>query len=195
MTLMPENKNSTMENKRVHEVMIPVENYPMIYTDQTIKDAIREMEVCQIEFMGKKTAPRTILVFDLEDQLAGIARRRDIMRGLEPDFLVSKPLSKRKSIFDVQLDPNLSEMSYDRLLKGVLERTKRPITDVMLPVEATINHDDHVIKAIYEMVDANQSLLPVLKGDRVIGVLRSVDVFRELSKYILDPGEINWDGK
>ena len=74
----------------------------------------------------------------------GVARRRDIMRGLEPEFLVSKPLSARKNLFDVQLDPNLSEMSYDRLLKGVFERSKRPISDVMLPVVATINHDDHV---------------------------------------------------
>ena len=184
--------NRSMENKRVHEVMIPLEDYPVVYTDQTLKDAIREMEVCQIEFMGKKTAPRIILVFDLEDQLVGVARRRDIMRGLEPEFLVSKPLSARKSIFDVQLDPNLSEMSYDHLLKGVLERASRPISEIMLPVEATILHDDHVIKAIYEMVDCNLSLLPVLKDDRVVGVLRSVDVFRELSRYILDPDEINW---
>jgi CBS domain-containing protein len=187
------NQNKALETKRVSEIMIPLRDYPIVYIDQTLKDAMREMEICQIEFLGKKTAPRIILVFDLSDQLVGVARRRDIMRGLEPDFLVSKPLSVRKNLFDVQLDPNLSEMSYDRLLKGVFEHSKRPISDVMLPVVATIHHDDHIIKAIYEMVDRNQSLLPVLKDERVVGVLRSVDVFREFSRYILDPEDFDLD--
>lgn len=176
-----------METKRISEVMIPLQDYPHVHSGQSLKEAIDEMENCQIEILGKKSLPRVILVFDMDNQLAGVARRRDIMRGLEPEFLVSKPLSIRKSLFDVQLDPNLSEMSYDRLLKGILERSKRPISDVMLPVNATINYDDHVVKAIYEMVDNNLSLLPVLKGNRVVGVVRSADVFRELAQLVLEP--------
>lgn len=175
-----------METKKINEVMIPLEDYPHVHTGQSLKDAMHEMEESQIEFNGKKTLPRVILVFDLENQLVGIARRRDIMRGLEPEFLVRKPLSVRKSLFDFPLDPNLSEMSYDRLLTGVLERSKRPISDVMLQVEMTINYDDHIVKAIYEMVDNNLSILPVMKDDRVVGVVRSVDLFREFSHLIFD---------
>ena len=175
-----------METKRIDEIMIPMGDYPHVHSGQTLKDAMREMEIYQIEFKGKKTLPRVILVLDEENQLVGVARRRDILRGLEPEFLVSKPLSVRKSLFDVKMDPNLSEMSYDKLFRGILERSNRPISEAMLPVNITIDHDDHLIKAIYEMVDGNVSLLPVLREGRVVGVVRSVDVFRELARLVLD---------
>ena len=40
--------------------------------------------------------------------------------------------------------------------------------------------DDQVMRAVYEMVSLNESLIPVVEDDKVIGVLRSVDVFHEL---------------
>ncbi len=179
-----------METKRISEVMIPLQNYPHVHGNQSLKEAIREMESHQIEFLGKSTLPRVILVFDKDHQLTGIARRRDIMKGLEPEFLVSKPLSYGKNLYDVEVDPNLSEMSYDKLLKGILDRSKRPVSDIMLPVKLTISHDDHITKAIYEMVDRNLSLLPVIRDDRVVGVVRSVDIFRELSSLVLESEEV-----
>jgi predicted transcriptional regulator len=40
------------------------------------------------------------------------------------------------------------------------------------------------MKAVCEMVDQNTSLLPVLKDDRVVGVVRSVEVLGELASAI-----------
>jgi predicted transcriptional regulator len=54
----------------------------------------------------------------------------------------------------------------------------------MIPMKATIDHDDHLMKAIYEMVDQNTSLLPVLKDESVVGVVRSVDVLNEIALII-----------
>ena len=120
----------------------------------------------------------------------GAVRRRDIMRGLEPEFLVSKPLPHGKALFNVEMDANLPEMFFDRLISGIVERAKLPVSEVMRPVNVTIDFHDHIIKAIYEMVDSNLSLLPVLKAGRVVGVLRSVDVFQEVRKLLLGPEEV-----
>jgi predicted transcriptional regulator len=54
----------------------------------------------------------------------------------------------------------------------------------MIPIKVTIDHDDHIMKAIYELVDQNISLLPVLKDDNVVGVVRSVDVLNEIALII-----------
>ena len=54
----------------------------------------------------------------------------------------------------------------------------------MIPIRATVNHDDHIMKAICEMVDRDTSLLPVLKDGNVIGVVRSVDVLAEIALII-----------
>lgn len=182
-----------MESKRVKEVTIPLENYPHIFEWEDLRHAIRELEKCQIDSNGKKTLPRVVLIFNRDVELVGIARRRDILRGLEPEFLVSKPLSQRKGLFDVKMDPNLSELSYDKILAGIEERTKRPISDVMLEPNVLIDSDEHIIKAIYEMVDNNLSVIPVIEDDRVIGVLRSEDVLRVVAEIILEPDELERD--
>jgi predicted transcriptional regulator len=107
------------------------------------------------------------------------------MRGLEPEFLIGQPIESRKSLFDVKVDPNLSELPYDKLLKGIRRQAERPISDVMRPIVATVDFEDHLIKIIYEMVDRGLSTLPVLKGGRVVGVVRSVDAFREIAELLV----------
>jgi CBS domain-containing protein len=131
-----------------------------------------------------------VLIFNVQNELVGMVRRRDIMRGLEPDFLVSKPLPHRKAMFEVETDDNLTEMFFDKFTEGVRKRSDRLVSAVMMPVKFTIKHNDHVLKAVYEMVDHNLALLPVMKGEKVIGILRSVDVFRELTRLALDPNDM-----
>lgn len=174
-----------MKVKRAEDIMIPLDSYPHIPYWFTLRQAIAELEKTEFDINGRKSLPRVILVFDEKYQLMGMLRRRDIMRGLEPKHLLSKPMEYRKKLFDVKVDPNLSELNYDKFLKEIKEQAERPVSDVMLPIVATVNHDDHLIKVIYEMVDNNLSLLPVLKNDKVVGVVRSVDVFHEVAKYVL----------
>ena len=54
----------------------------------------------------------------------------------------------------------------------------------MVPIKATIPYDDHIMKVIYEMVDQNTSLLPVLKGDNLVGAVRSVDLLNDIAIMI-----------
>jgi predicted transcriptional regulator len=107
------------------------------------------------------------------------------MRGLEPEFLMGRPIESRKTLFDVKVDPNLSELSYDKLLKGIRRQAERPIGEVMRPIVATVDAEDHLVKIIYEMVDRGLSILPVLKEGRVVGVVRSVDAFSEIADILL----------
>lgn len=176
-----------MEVRFVEEFMVDLDSYPHIVDTCTLKDAVEAMQKFA-DFTNKKNKgiPRMLLVFDQANILVGMLRRRDIFRGLEPKFLLNEDLSYRKKLFDIQVDPNLSEMSPEQMLSGIKEQAKRPVTDVMRPVKMWVNYNDHVLKAIYEMVDHNVSLLPVLKGDKVLGVLRSVEVFQELAHILLE---------
>jgi len=195
-----------MEAKRVSELMIPLEDYPSVYEDQSLRDAISELMDCQIDVEDKKSMPRVVLAFSRKGELTGVVRRRDIFRGLEPEFLARKPLKQRKDLFDLRVDPEVMEasgsdrwikgmleraqLSYDSLVKGMLERAERPVSDVMQPANVTVDYDKIFVKAIYEMVDNNLSLLPVTKDGKVIGVVRSVELFRELSRLVLNPPEL-----
>jgi len=174
-----------MENKRVADIMIPLDSYPHIPYWFTLRQAIVEMQNFQLEVEGKLSLPRYLLVFDEAYQLLGTARRRDIMRGLEPPFLVSKTRKYRMRVFDIEVDPNLAELSYDKLVQSIRKQAERPVSDVMQPITATIQHDDHVMRAVSLFVEHNISLIPVLKDDKVAGVIRTVGFFNELARLVL----------
>jgi CBS domain-containing protein len=171
-------------SRRVGEIMIPLERYPSVRVDDALSRAVAIIEESRIEVDGRRSLPRVLLVLDELGELAGILRRRDIMRGLEPPFLVSQSLEYRKKLFDVAVDPNLSELPFDRVVRGIREQSGRAVREVMRPVTATIDPDDHLMKAVYEMVSLNQSLIPVVRMGRVLGVIRSVDVFHELAQLL-----------
>ena len=165
----------------VRDIMVPLDEYPCIPNTLSLRDAIVEMAV---QIMRKKqvSLPRVALVFD-EDflELQGVLRRRDIMRGLEPRFLVGGHMEYRQKLFDVAIDPNLSEVPFEKMIEHIRKRADRLVGDYMTAITATIDQDDHITKAIYEMVEQNTSLLPVLKDNEVVGVVRSVDVLSEVA--------------
>jgi predicted transcriptional regulator len=183
--MLPGDPVGRMESVRIEEIMIPLDEYPKVTPETSLRDAIEVMENAVLEVAGRKSLPRVLLVFDNKGRLRGTVRRRDIMRGLEPKYLVAQSLNYRKKLFDVAIDPNLSELSHDRMVRGVREQAKRPVKDVMRPIQVSLDHNDHVIKGVYEMVGYGLTLLPVMKDEKVIGVVRTVEIFRELANIVL----------
>ena len=170
--------------KRVRDVMIPLEQYPAVRDTATLREAVAVMERAALDIDRRKSLPRVLLVFDEIQVLVGYVRRRDLMRGLEPRFLVVQPLEYRKKVFDVAVDPNLSELPHDRVLHGIREQASRPVSDVMQPIEAVVRAEDHIMKAVYEMVSQDLTLIPVIDDRRLVGVVRSVELFHELAQAL-----------
>ena len=107
-----------MNDKPVREIMVPLAKYPCIADTDTLRQAIDEMMKVQILRQQQATLP-VALVFDRGfHELLGMLRRRDIMRGLEPKFLRSGSMQYERKLFDVQVDPNLAELSSDKVIRG-----------------------------------------------------------------------------
>ena len=169
------------DEKLVSDIMVPLEEYPRIRDTLTLRDAIAEMAV-QIRSRERLSLPRVALVFDDDlEELRGLLRRRDIMRGLEPRFLVTGSLDYRRKLFNVKADPHLSELPFEKMIAHMRKRAERLVRDYTTPIQATIGHDERISTAMCEMVDKDTSLLPVLKDGSVVGVLRSVDVLGEVA--------------
>jgi predicted transcriptional regulator len=174
-----------MAAQRAEEIMIPLDRYPHIPHWYTLRQAIAELRASQLEVEGRLSLPRAVLVFNKAYELLGIVRRRDILRGLEPRFLTGESREYERRLFDVQVDPNLSDFSSDGMIREIRARAERPVSDVMVPIAATVQSDDHLMKIVHEMVKNDLSLIPVLKHGRVVGVVRSVDLLNEISDIVL----------
>jgi CBS-domain-containing membrane protein len=174
-----------MEAKRAGEIMIPLDRYPHIPHWFTLRQAMAELRASEIEVEGRRSLPRAVLVFNKTYELLGIVRRRDILRGLEPGFLAGETADPRRRLFDIGIDPNLSELSSASMIDRAREQSERPVSAVMVPITVTLDVDDHLMKIVHAMVRNDLSLIPVLQAGRVVGVVRSVDVFQEISEIVL----------
>lgn len=96
-----------MEIIQVGEIMIPLDKYPHVSCNHTLRQAMEIIENATLNIDGRQSLPRSVLVFNEDYQLIGRIRRRDILRGLETEFLARKPLEYRKKIFNVKIDPSL----------------------------------------------------------------------------------------
>ncbi|HHE46651.1 MAG TPA: CBS domain-containing protein [Bacteroidetes bacterium] len=179
---------------KVGDLMIPIGKYPYISSWDTLLDAMIKITEVELEMKGKKSLPRFLLVYDKDLKLAGIVRRRDILRGLEPKFLTEKPLDDRENLFDAERDPGMKDVDNKRIMKGVMENSGRPVSDVMIehPHDSSVDYDDHIFKAVYQMNKYKVSLLMVFKEEEMVGVIRTVDVFQHIADVLIKTEDAVW---
>jgi predicted transcriptional regulator len=173
-----------MDLHRVKEIMIPLSKYPHIPYWFTIRQAIVEMEKSELDIDGRKSLPRGVLVFDEKYRLMGVVRRRDILKRLEPeipDQNSGSVTNAGESKSDVKSVPVVPVAWVTEMKK----RGEHQVCEIMMPIGVTINSEDQLVNAINKMVDNDLSIIPVMKDDKVIGVVRSVDVFHEIAKLML----------
>jgi len=170
------------QRKAVKDIMVDVFSFPHIPYWFSIKQSIG---IIKVSLSSKKyPEPMAILVFDEKYNLLGTLGLKDILKGLEPNFL--KPASKS------QLPgPDESGLSvlWDTLFnKESKEAAERSVSDVMVPAKFFVEPDDPLTKAAYLMVRHDLAVLPVLEGKKkFIGLVRMVEIFDELSGAILTP--------
>jgi len=163
-------------DKKVKDLMIPLEDYPHIPYWFTLRQAMAIVREAAIKFEGS-FEPRAVLVFDEKYQLLGILTLRDIIRGLEPRFLKETDL--------IKADPSLTVLMGDLFGPGMKEQSQKPVSEVMSPIKVTVNGDDPIVKALFLMIKENVGLMPVMMDSKVAGMIRLSDLFTEISKLVL----------
>ena len=162
--------------KKVKDLMIPLEDYPHIPYWFTLRQAMAIVREAAIKFEGS-FEPRAVLVFDEKYQLMGILTLRDIIKGLEPRFLKETSL--------VKMDPSLTVLMGDLLGPNMKEASQRPVSEVMSPIQATIDGEAPIVKALYVMIKENVGMMPVIQDNKVAGMIRMSDLFGEIAKVVL----------
>ena len=162
--------------KKVKDLMIPLEDYPHIPYWFTLRQAMAIVREAAVKFEGT-FEPRAVLVFDEKYQLMGILTLRDIIKGLEPRFLKETDL--------IKADPSLTVMMGDLFGPGLKEASQKPVSEVMSPIKVTTQGGDPLAKAIFLMIKENVGLMPVIQENKVAGMVRLSDLFKEISDLVL----------
>jgi Mg/Co/Ni transporter MgtE len=173
-----------MESERlVKDLMIPLTDYPHIPYWFSVRQAISMLKALAAD-PEKRVVPYLVLVFDEKYQLLGYLGIREMLRGIEPRFLKSQEMPH-------VLGPKSADLSMGSLWRDLFSRrckeeAKKPVKDVMSPIQATIQASDPIIKAAYAMLQTDTWIIPVMEGHKVIGIARLVDIFKELTTEVLE---------
>ena len=169
------------DRKAAKDVMIGIFEYPHVPYWFTVSQAIR---IVKVSFISSKKYPdpMAILVFDEKYNLMGTLTLKDILRGLEPQFL--KPSAKAQVAAE---DESALSLIWDTLFdKGSKEFAERPVSEIMTPAKYFVEPTDPLTKAAYLMLHHDLILLPVLENKKkFVGLVRMIEVFDEISNGIL----------
>jgi CBS-domain-containing membrane protein len=155
-----------METKKVRDLVIQLSEYPHMPYWGTLRESIVQLNV------AFETGHHTVLVFDEAYKLVGMLLQKDILKGLDPKF--ARHHEDGVPVF------------WDDLLEsGGEKRLAQPIKEFMSEVKATVDAEDSLLKASHIMLEHDFYLLPVMDGDKVIGIVRMGDVFHEITNAVL----------
>lgn len=162
--------------KKVKDLMIPLEDYPHIPYWFTLRQAMAIIREATIKF-ETSFEPRAVLVFDEKYQLMGMLTLRDIIKGLEPRFLHETNLIKS--------DPSLTLLTRDFFGPGLREASRKPVSEVMSPIKVTVDGEAPIAKALFLMIKEQVGMMPVMMDKKVAGMIRLSDLFKEISDIVL----------
>ncbi len=162
----------------IRDIYVPLREYPNIRDTATLKDAFAVLH--NAFSTGKRF--RHVLVLNDRDELIGILGMRDILRGLFPDYLRTQEHPQHAA--PIPDFPSLTLIWAETCQTQCPEAAKKPVKDFIGSVPGKVGINDALTLATYLMVIHDTSMLPVVDGKRLVGVVRMIDVFNEASKVV-----------
>lgn len=179
-----------MKGRTVENLMIPLAEYATVSENATLKEAIEALEEAQKKVDKTKIAHRAILVFNDLNHIVGKISQLDILRALEPKYeTIGDPRAIARHGFSQKFmrsmidQYNLWETPLDKLSK---KAATMKVKDFMYtPTEGEFVHQKASLnEAIHQLVMGHHQSLLVVSKKKIVGILRLVDVFKEISSSI-----------
>jgi len=163
---------------KVKKVMVPITGYPVVYDEDTLKDAIIALK----KYLDEGKEHRSLLVFSKtrkvsgEEELIGILTIRDILNAIKKN---------RKGYDNNELvSMSMASMGW-AYLDPVGQYTNVKVGKVIRPlVRVFIQSEENVSKAIELMMNNNVNILPVFEGKKAMGIIRALDILASIGDML-----------
>ena len=139
------------------------------FMSRDLTSARKEMPLTELVALFKENKVRGLPVTDEEDRLLGVVTERDI-------FLKEKGVP-----FSLETVPTLLGQVVDKADIDQVELCRQvTVEDVMRPNVATVTEIDTLEEVAMLMYKEHRALVPVVDGEKLVGVVRRIHVLREI---------------
>jgi len=169
--------------QKIKDRMIPIQNYATVSQDVSLKEAALSLRTSYCELEGglcSEAGPRTVLVVDSDNKLAGIIDFNSFLKVLIPEIaggLSGKLAALGISLAYAEADAASLDESRQGFLARVIKNSETKVRDIMLKVRGTIDAEASVMDGLKKMFKNKITVLPVYDKDQLVGVLRDTDLF------------------
>ena len=176
-----------MATNTVKSMMVPVEKFPRISQEVTFSEAVLALEKAQEDFVAGKREQRILLVHEHENEnrIVGKLTPIDVIRGLEPNY---------GKLVDTQ---SSTVRGYDWLISSMREKMQQmsaPWDDLCAKAKdvrvkeflrkpgpgQVVQTGDSMNEALHRYILGGHDSLFVTDGQKLVGVIRFSDVYREI---------------
>jgi DNA-binding response OmpR family regulator len=177
-------KRGVREEKKVGDIMIPIEDYTTIKAESTIREAVEELKKSYETFVstGKvmETGHRSILVFDQKGRLAGILSILDLIRAVRPAYLSAPKPSMADSL---QYSPMFWTGLFTSQAKALVNKK---VSDIMSDPPLVVDGETNLMEVAETMYTQKARRMAVTREGRVVGVVREQELFFEIARIVLE---------
>lgn len=147
-------------------------DFHVVHPEDSIAAAALQFEVASGK-EGRKVFG--LMVVDDSDHLVGMLSMYDILIFLQPK--------------NMQVWGEMEDMNPDRLFDASLDKVRGvQVGDIMTPDVVTVTPHAHILAVSDIMIKKHIRRLPVIDGNKIVGIVYVSDVFRHLSKKISTQG-------
>ncbi|MFZ5631903.1 MAG: CBS domain-containing protein [Bacillota bacterium] len=157
--------------KKIVDIMVSPDNYTAV----TAGAGFREI-VGALKKSLTSGGPDTILVYD-NNLLAGFIGFGEVLNAIEAQFLKGGTYRGWTVNKEWAIPVFWEGLFTDRCI----EATGKKAGEIMKPVQFAVETGDPLIKAVYGMTKHSTGNLPVLRDGLVAGIVRSKELFLEVS--------------
>jgi CBS domain-containing protein len=144
----------------VSKLMTRLSEWPQLKHDTDVRSAIKILRIVS-EDEKLEHGHSTPLVFDDNYKLLGFVHLTDLLKNIR--HLCDKA-------------PKPCELG----------RATTPISELVVPFTGTVVPGDSILKALDIMMDHSVTLVPLMKGDRVEGLIKLSDIFNTVAALLFD---------
>ena len=174
----------------VKDLMVPLANYATVSEEASMLDAVLALEKAQAVYNETTYPHRAILVYNDKGKICGKISQLDLLKALEPKYAqVDEP--QKLSRFGYTMDFYKSIFKQLNLWNKPLENIcSKASTIKVRNFMYTPKEDEYVDgntslnEAIHQLIMGCHHSLLVSNKDEIVGILRLVDVFKQVTETI-----------
>lgn len=174
-----------MNEKRVRDLMVPLDEYPVVEMDATLLDVVNALDEGQKRLPTGKQPYRAVLVVDPQGKVVGKIGQLAFLAALEPKYNL---LGDRDKLQTAGLSPEIVSLVMDhyRFFEESPDdlcqrRSALKAADAMHPLSESVEESASIFDAIHKIVMWQQLSLLVTRGDEVVGLIRLSDLYDEVA--------------